>query len=129
MRIVVVSLLKIAAVALLGGSKCATGTEIKFKGDEQLSHVVSPLPYSYLMKESLPRNFFWGNVDGKSYLTRMLNQHIPYVFCCCSLCVHLTRPVLHAYVTFFVPNRCDDGCHVTPLFNSLQTILWKLLGA
>ena len=26
---------------------------------------------------SLPRDFFWGNVSGVSYLTHSLNQHIP----------------------------------------------------
>jgi len=25
----------------------------------------------------LPVNFFWGNVNGKNYLTQMKNQHIP----------------------------------------------------
>ena len=37
----------------------------------------TPLPKSYIPKEELPANFNWGNVDGKSYLTHSLNQHIP----------------------------------------------------
>ena len=54
-------------------------TEIKFEGDLDRSHIVSPLPYTYLEESSLPRSFNWGSVDGggKSMLTRMLNQHIP----------------------------------------------------
>jgi cathepsin X len=53
-------------------------TEIKFEGDLDRSHIVSPLPYIYLEESSLPKAFNWGSVDGgKSMLTRMLNQHIP----------------------------------------------------
>ncbi len=37
-----------------------------------------PLPISYLNPTNLPDNFHWGNVEGKSYLTRDLNQHIPH---------------------------------------------------
>ena len=37
----------------------------------------SPLPISYIDPKELPDNFSWGNVDGVSYLTRSLNQHIP----------------------------------------------------
>ena len=36
-----------------------------------------PLPHSYLNLEDLPKEFHWGNVEGFSYLTRSLNQHIP----------------------------------------------------
>jgi cathepsin X len=37
----------------------------------------SPLPYTYISEEDLPDNFSWGDVDGVSYLTHSLNQHIP----------------------------------------------------
>lgn len=37
----------------------------------------SPLPYTYINEDDLPDDFNWGNVDGKSYLTKTLNQHIP----------------------------------------------------
>jgi len=57
----------------------ANGTEIKYEGDEKRSHVVSPLPYTYLEEDSLPKSFDWGRVDDgrRSLLTHMLNQHIP----------------------------------------------------
>lgn len=48
--------------------------------DKQLSHVISPLPYTYLLETNapLPKSFYWGNTNGgKSFLTKMLNQHIP----------------------------------------------------
>jgi len=40
----------------------------------------SPLPYEYLSEEDLPDDFTWGNVNGTSFLTHSLNQHIP-VYC------------------------------------------------
>lgn len=65
--------------ALLQQASPANGTEIFFDGDEALSHIVSPLPYTYIDEDSLPKSFDWGQVEGKSYLTHMLNQHIPQV--------------------------------------------------
>jgi hypothetical protein len=38
-----------------------------------------PLPYTYIQQDELPDNFYWGNVNGHSYLTHSLNQHIPQV--------------------------------------------------
>ena len=35
----------------------------------------SPLPHSYV--RNLPKAFSWSNINGTSYLTHMLNQHIP----------------------------------------------------
>lgn len=38
----------------------------------------SPLPYTYLTSpDDLPSSFTWQNVNGKSHLTRTLNQHLP----------------------------------------------------
>ena len=43
----------------------------------------NPLPHTYITKsddvdeDELPDNFNWGNVNGRSYLTHSLNQHIP----------------------------------------------------
>lgn len=37
----------------------------------------SPLPYEYLEEEDLPASFSWSAVNGTSYLTHSLNQHIP----------------------------------------------------
>jgi cathepsin X len=38
---------------------------------------VSPLPHEYLQGSKLPSSFNWGSVNGVSYLTHSLNQHIP----------------------------------------------------
>jgi cathepsin X len=47
-------------------------------GHQKKTHIVNPLPHTYLIKEDIPDNFNWDNVDGKSYLTKHLNQHIPH---------------------------------------------------
>jgi len=53
--------------------------EIKIlSGHKKRSNVVSPLPHTYLLKDDIPDNWNWDNVDGKSYLTKHLNQHIPH---------------------------------------------------
>lgn len=49
---------------------------------ELLGHKVknaysSPLPFTYMDVRSIPESFSWGNVNGISYLTHSLNQHIP----------------------------------------------------
>ena len=36
-----------------------------------------PLPHTYIAEHQLPKEFHWGNMDGKSYLTRNRNQHLP----------------------------------------------------
>jgi len=38
----------------------------------------SPLPLTYVQIEDLPDSFNWGDLDGKSYLTPSLNQHLPH---------------------------------------------------
>ena len=37
----------------------------------------SPLPIEYIDPSELPDRFNWGDIDGVSYITRSLNQHIP----------------------------------------------------
>ena len=71
-------------------TRTTCGREIFFPGDEEKSHIVSPLPYKLILERQgvkeeetkdgrryLPREFYWGNVSGVSYLTHSLNQHIP----------------------------------------------------
>jgi cathepsin X len=41
----------------------------------RFEHVVSARPHEYL--QHVPDNWNWNNVNGTSYLTRMLNQHVP----------------------------------------------------
>jgi len=48
------------------------------KGHTPRNETTSDLPIDYIDADALPANFNWGNVDGKSYLTHSLNQHIPH---------------------------------------------------
>ena len=40
---------------------------------------VSPLPFEYIKESDLPKSFTWGDINGVSYLTKALNQHLPQV--------------------------------------------------
>jgi cathepsin X len=52
----------------------------RLPGSVKRSNIVSPLPYTYVDKEKLPESWSWGNINGVSYLTKSLNQHLP-VYC------------------------------------------------
>ena len=68
-----IALLLIAAPATLGRHD-----EYKvLEGHTIREDFHSPLPHTYISEDDLPDNFYWGNVNGKSYLTHSLNQHIP----------------------------------------------------
>ena len=41
------------------------------------SRVTSPLPHTFLAKSDLPPNFRWDRLNGTSFLTQNLNQHLP----------------------------------------------------
>eukprot|EP00565_Helicotheca_tamesis_P001200 CAMPEP_0185725964 /NCGR_PEP_ID=MMETSP1171-20130828/2084_1 /TAXON_ID=374046 /ORGANISM="Helicotheca tamensis, Strain CCMP826" /LENGTH=336 /DNA_ID=CAMNT_0028394219 /DNA_START=163 /DNA_END=1173 /DNA_ORIENTATION=- len=52
--------------------------EIKImEGHNVMNDHTSPLPHTYTDPDELPDAFTWGDVNGVSYLTRSLNQHIP----------------------------------------------------
>jgi len=52
--------------------------EYKILDDHKiLNDYSSPLPYEYIDEDDLPESFDWGNVEGRSFLTHSLNQHIP----------------------------------------------------
>lgn len=47
-----------------------------------LRRIQHPLPHTYLDPSSIPNNFTWQNVNGRSYLTPVRNQHVPQ-YCEC----------------------------------------------
>lgn len=49
----------------------------RLEGHKKTESYELPLPYTYIKSEDLPISFTWGNVNGTSYLTHSLNQHIP----------------------------------------------------
>ena len=38
-----------------------------------------PLPFEYIEEDDLPESWYWGDINGTSYLTKSLNQHLPQV--------------------------------------------------
>lgn len=51
---------------------------VMLPGHDVLEVVKSPLPHTYVDAEAdLPAHWNWANVNGTSFLTPMLNQHIP----------------------------------------------------
>ncbi|KAG7346327.1 papain family cysteine protease [Nitzschia inconspicua] len=67
-----------------------------------------PLPYSYIRPSDLPETFHWDNVltkerngddKGRSYLTRLLNQHIPQY--CGSCWAHAAISTLQDRIKIF----------------------------
>jgi len=64
-------------VAFVGASDPYPNEITRLAGHDVLNHHHSPLPHTYLEDDVLPDNFSWHNIDGTSYLTKSLNQHIP----------------------------------------------------
>jgi cathepsin X len=58
--------------------------------------VTSALPHTYLDSATLPASFSWDNVNGTSYLTKSLNQHVPQW--CGSCWAHAAMSSLAEYV-------------------------------
>jgi len=46
-------------------------------GHDKPEQAVLPRPHEYIDMDGLPDNFSWTNVDGVTYVTKSLNQHIP----------------------------------------------------
>jgi len=70
----------IATVLLstLLAAKAEYFNEIKvLEGHTLKENYISPKPHEYVNAADLPDAFTWGNVNGLSYLTHSLNQHIP----------------------------------------------------
>lgn len=65
-------------LAMFTFSGLASSSEIKIMdGHTVMNDHFSPLPVEYIDPTALPERFSWGDVDGRSYLTKSLNQHIP----------------------------------------------------
>ena len=58
-----------------------------------------PLPYTYVNMNALPSEFSWNNVNGTSFLTRALNQHIPQY--CGSCWAHAAISALQDRIKIF----------------------------
>ena len=58
------------------GNKIPFDTQI-MEDHETTNDYTPPLPHEYINETDLPETFNWGDVNGMSYLTHSLNQHIP----------------------------------------------------
>ncbi|GMI21872.1 hypothetical protein TeGR_g13013 [Tetraparma gracilis] len=70
-------LLLASGAPLMSTQESGTKSEIWVADDVVHESHSSPLPHTYLEFADLPDSYDWGNVDGVSYLTMSLNQHIP----------------------------------------------------
>lgn len=50
---------------------------MRLPGHDRLESYSKPLPRTYVNTTALPDDYDWGRVNGTSFLTRTLNQHIP----------------------------------------------------
>jgi len=74
----------IVALFILAFCKVTAGFVSEFKvlpGHNKWEVVKSPRPHEYIQVSELPVAFNWGNVSGRSFLTRMLNQHSGMQYC------------------------------------------------
>lgn len=64
-------------LALAQAAHAAYRNEIKIRPDAVHNSYSTPLPHEYVSAAALPEAFDWSNVNGVSYLTKSLNQHVP----------------------------------------------------
>jgi len=50
---------------------------LEWRSGPNREHITEPLPWEYLTPEDVPSNWFWGDTNGKNYLSATRNQHIP----------------------------------------------------
>jgi hypothetical protein len=70
MRLYSVSLFFLVASTVVAEEKILSGHTV-------FNDYKNPLPHTYVSPNELPDAFSWGNVNGRSYITKSLNQHIP----------------------------------------------------
>lgn len=69
---------KLALASIISLTYAEKYNEIKIlEGHTIKSHIESPLPHTYVKSDSLPDDFTWQDIDGTSFLTHSLNQHLP----------------------------------------------------
>lgn len=70
--------MKFLSLLLASTASAAYVSEFKEMPDHTVKDdYTKPLPNTYLNSDDLPDAFTWANIDGVSYLTKSLNQHIP----------------------------------------------------
>uniref|UniRef100_A0A7S2V244 Peptidase C1A papain C-terminal domain-containing protein n=1 Tax=Fibrocapsa japonica TaxID=94617 RepID=A0A7S2V244_9STRA len=92
-------ILKFITASILCGISFVQGYDVysqnelvPMEGHKVKQVLKSPLPHEYLNAEALPESFTWKDVNGMSFVTRNLNQHIPQY--CGSCWAHATLSAL-----------------------------------
>jgi cathepsin X len=93
----------------------AVAQEIILPGHTVFEKLAHPLPYIYTEPNELPLSFNWGNVDGVSYLTKSLNQHIPQY--CGSCWAHSSLSSLADRIKIMRSNVFHDRAQKRNMFN------------
>lgn len=78
----------------------------------------TPQPHTYIDHDKLPTSFNWYNIDGVSYLTKQLNQHIPQY--CGSCWAHAAMSMLADRIKI---HRKKKGIDAPDINLSVQAIL------
>lgn len=60
-----------------GGPASYPSELVEMSGHTRPELVKSALPHTYLTQQDIPAAWNWGDVNGVSFLTRALNQHVP----------------------------------------------------
>lgn len=95
-----------------------TSERLRPKHHKRINDFSKPLPYTYTNVDELPREFSWNNVNGTSYLTRALNQHIPQY--CGSCWAHAAISALQDRIKIFKAFHNIDG---PDIYLSIQFLL------
>jgi len=69
------------------------------RNHKRINDYSKPLPYTYVHADTVPNEFSWNDVNGTSFLTRALNQHIPQY--CGSCWAHAAISALQDRIKIF----------------------------
>mmetsp|Transcript_16980 Transcript_16980/g.33160 ORF Transcript_16980/g.33160 Transcript_16980/m.33160 type:complete len:381 (+) Transcript_16980:221-1363(+) len=98
-------------------------------GHTKFEHVTSPRAHELLAshEETLPEHWNWGNVKGRNYLTKMINQHIPHY--CGSCWAHASLSALADRIKIARHGKgIDINLSVQYLLNCGGTLAGSCLG-
>jgi cathepsin X len=80
-------------------------------GHTVFNNYKNPLPHTYITPHQLPDEFNWGSVNGRSYITRSLNQHIPQY--CGSCWAHSALSSLADRIKIARPEQTGDEINLS----------------
>jgi cathepsin X len=90
-------------------------------GHTIFENYVRPLPYTYTSIDDLPKAFNWGDMNGISYITKSLNQHIPQY--CGSCWAHSSLSSLADRIKIMRSGIILDRFRNKKTMSSRQTVL------